>query len=465
MGVAAKDPEGRVKIALKGLSSGQDRERSDSIEALEALLDKPLAKLLLPMLDNRPEYERLAIGRKHFGLKDLTEHEFVEGCLNDASWVTIVMILECLAIWGNLDPYRSSIEKIAREDYGALVHTADHALKSSAGGHEEPLSCLIERINNIRKVDLFQNLTIGQLAAVAWQSEVVTFGPDEVLSSAERPLQGLQIVVAGEVNFCKVLADGSVSGPELHRIGSGDWFGAATMFGMKPPSAMIIKTVCDVLLIRLDRPTFQNLTHQYPALGLRVCEGLSKTVGLVMQDLKHTPLTIERDIADDERALNGSYCTTEEECSLVDRIFFLSHIDLFKELETKALTAIAMLGEEIRMSKGEQIKGTDADSQGLFLVMQGDVKLYREEQLFDHKGCGSYFGLPSLFGMDTDKFTAEAPEKATLIRILPDEFRACVMEHPIIAIRACEKLSQVQGSLLDKILSESNNTSHADHPV
>jgi len=464
MGVAAKDSEGRIKIALRGLNSGKERERSDSIEALESMLDKPLANLLLPMLDNRPEYERLAVGRKYFRLESLAEQEFVEGCLNDTSWVTIVMMLECLAIWGNIEPYRSAIEKIAKEDYGALAHTATHALHSAVGQHEEPLSCLIERINNIRKVDLFHDLTIGQLAAVAWKSEVLSFGPDEVIASADQPNQGLQMIVSGDISFLKVLADGSFAGSELQRIGAGDWFGAAVMFGMQPPAALIAKSLNDVLLIRLDRETFRNLTLQYPALGLQICKGLSKTVEVAMHELKDKPIPVERDIADDQRALGGSYCTTAEECSLVDRIFFLRHIDLFMQLETDALTAIAMLGEEVILKKGDQLKGSDVGSQGLFLILEGDIKFYRVEQLFDHKGPGRYFGLPTLFGMEASEFMIEAQGKTTLMRIPPEEFRACVMDHPIIAIKACERLSQVQGSLLENILKDSNDASPADNP-
>ena len=184
-----------------------------------------------------------------------------------------------------------------------------------------------------------------------------------------------------------------------------------------------------------------------------------------MNDQKHKPGAVERDIADDEQALAGSYCSTPEECSLVDRIFFLSHIDLFSQLEANALTALAMLGEEITLSKGGQLKESDVGSQGLFLIMEGDVKFYRDEELFDHKGPGRYFGLASLFGMKTDKYAVEAQENTTLIRIPPDEFRACVMEHPIIAIRACEKLSHIQGSLLDNILNDSDDASPADNPV
>lgn len=273
------------------------------------------------------------------------------------------------------------------------------------------------------------------------------------------------MVVRGEISFRKVLAGGTCNGPELHRIGAGDWFGVASMFGMKPPATLIAKTVDDVLLIRLDRQTFSNLIHQYPALGLQVCIGLSKSVGDVMNDQKHKRGAVERDIADDEQALAGSYCSTPEECSLVDRIFFLSHIDLFSQLEANALTALAMLGEEITLSKGGQIKGSDVGSQGLFLIMEGDVKFYRDEQLFDHKGPGRYFGLASLFNMKTDKYAVEAQENTTLMRIPPDEFRACVMEHPIIAIRACEKLSHIQGSLLDNILNDSDVASPADNPV
>ena len=163
--------------------------------------------------------------------------------------------------------------------------------------------------------------------------------------------------------------------------------------------------------------------------------------------------------------MNGSYCTTKGECSLVDRIFFLSHIDLFSQLETNALTAIAMIGEEITLQKGKQLKGSDVGSHGLFLILEGDVKFYRGKDLFDHKGPGRYFGLPTLFDMKVSEFTVEAQENSTLMCIPPDEFRACVMEHPVIAIRACEKLSQVQGNLLDNILNDSDDASPADIPV
>jgi CRP-like cAMP-binding protein len=124
-----------------------------------------------------------------------------------------------------------------------------------------------------------------------------------------------------------------------------------------------------------------------------------------------------------------------------------------------------MLGEEITFLKGDQLKGSDVGSQGLFLILEGDVKFYRDEHLYDHKGPGRYFGLATLFGMKADKFTVEAQEKTTLMRIPPDEFRACVMEHPIIAIMACEKLSQVQENLIDNILNDSDDASPADNPV
>ena len=97
-------------------------------------------------------------------------------------------------------------------------------------------------------------------------------------------------------------------------------------------------------------------------------------------------------------------------------------------------------------------------------ILEGDIKLYRGEQLYDHRGPGRYFGLTTLFGMEASEFMLEAQKKTTLMRIPPDEFRACVMDHPIIAIRACERLSQVQGSLLENILNDSDDASPADSP-
>jgi CRP-like cAMP-binding protein/HEAT repeat protein len=451
MGVAAKDPEGQVAITLRGLNSDKERDRSDSIEALETLLDKPLANLALPQLDNRPNAERLAIGRKLLGIVELSEAETIKACLNDPSWVTVIMTLECLATWKEVDRYRDTIENIAASDYGGVAHTAKHALHSADGIHEADLSCLIDRINNIRKVELFAGLTIGQLAAVAWQSDVEAFGPDQVVASAERPDRGLLMVVAGEITFQQVHKDAD-STRELHRIGAGDWFGAAIMFGMKPPASLVAKSVGEVLLIHLDRETFHSLANQYPGLALQVCNGLAKVVGDVLRDLKSAPRDPEVQKDTHTTTLEGSYCTSAEECSLVDRIFFLRQIDLFSQLDNASVTALAMIGEELALEKGDQVLGSDVGASGLFLIPHGDLSFHRGQELFDRKGPGGYFGLPTLFGMPVDDFVVTAEEKTRLIRIPPEEFRASVMDHPIIAIKACEKLSQLQGSLLDQVL-------------
>lgn len=451
--MAARDPEGRIAIALRGLQYGGAREKSDSIEALEALLDKSLLDLLLPMLDDRPQAERLAVGHKHLGLHPLSEEAAVTGSLADPNWVSVVMMLECLAIWGGIEPYRGRIEELIKQHFGAVVHTAEHALNSVAGVHEEALSCLIERINIIRKVDLFQKLTIGQLAAVAWQSEVEIHPPDQIVASAEQGSRGLLMIVKGEIVFLQVHSNGICSDHELKRIESGDWFGAAALFGMELPQTMVAKSVGETLLIRIERETFHALANQYPALALQVCIGLSKVLGEVFEDMKSQKHQTTLDSPPTEQP-PASYCATEGECSLVDYLFFLRRIDLFSNLDSEPLTALARGGKEIRLAEGEPLATGEGNPEGLYMVLEGRLDIYRAGEFFVSKRPGDYFGLPSLFGLKLADFRVKVLEKSLLLHISPTEFYASVMERPIIAIKACEKLSQVQGALVDELLRD-----------
>lgn len=464
--LAAKDPEGRISIALQGLKSGGVREQSDSIEALESLLDRSLLDLLLPMLDDRPQEERLAVGRRLLGLKALNDETAVTQSLADPNWVSVIMMLECLAIWGEVDRYRDRIKEIIDEHFGAVEHTAKHAFNSNDGTHEEALSCLIERINIIRKVDLFKDLTIGQLTAVAWQSEVETYSSGQVITSVEHSDRGLLLVVKGEVVFWQVYANDSCKDRELHRISEDEWFGAAIMFGMKPPPSMISRAAGETLLIRINRDEFHSLANQYPDIALQVCNGLSKAMSDVMSDLKSKPTRSPVTLLNDVEELDGSFCRIDGEYSLVDRIFFLRQINLFSQLENLPLTSLAVIGEEVPLAKGTSLKGSDPESIGLFMILEGKLSFYQGDQLYDRKDAGDYYGLATLFGLNVDDFTVKTEEKSLVLKISPEEFRASVLDHPIIAIRACERLSQVQGSLIDELL-ESENYCHcppADDP-
>jgi len=447
--LSSRDPEGRLAIALRGLQSGGARERSDSIEAIESLLDRQLLELLLPMRDERPEVERLAIGRRRLDLELPSAKDAIRTCLADANWVSVVMMLECLAIWGNIEPYRDQIKQLGEEHYGAVVHTAEHAIASAAGHHEEALSCLIERINIIRKVDLFGALTIGQLAAVAWQSEVETYADGEVIASAEQSGRGLLMVVSGEVVFLQQRNPGE---KELHRIGDGEWFGAAVMFGMTPPPSMIARSSGSTLLLRINRQDFQTLANQYPDIALGVCTGLAQVAGDVMAERKNRPAKPPTVPGSDQ--LLGSFCTSEGECTLVDRIFFLRQINLFSQLENEPLTALATIGEEIKLARGDRLLGSTPEAGALFLILEGELTFWQEETLYDRKGAGEYFGLATIFGLNVDDFTVVAEKPSTLLRISREDFHASVMDHPVIAIRACERLSQMQGNLIYELLEE-----------
>ncbi|TYO95848.1 ATP/ADP translocase [Geothermobacter ehrlichii] len=451
--LVARDENGQLETAWRALQSSELRQRQDGMEALESLLAPRLARLILPLLEETPDRKLYRLAHRHLGLRRGSEKSTFGHMLDDTDWVTVVLMLESLAGWKEVAGWRQTIEKLAAEGKAAVAHAARHALLAAEGTYEEDLSCLVDRIENIRHVDLFSELTTAQLAAAAWKSTVIRCADGEVIAGTERPHKGLLLTVEGEVAFVRTDPEAKGPGRELHRIGPGDWFGAAVMFGMPPKRMLAAVARGRTLLIQIDRETFHQLVLQNPELGLKIAKGLAKVVGDVLQGLNRPPRRIDDERGDDIYALQGSYCSSEDECSLYERMRLLRQIDLFVDLDNRPLTALAMVGREQTLKAGAELRENDLDGTGLFLVASGELIVARQRHPLQRKGPGSYFGLASLFELHIEGLVIRAETDSHLVRIPPEEFRASVLEHPVIAIKCCEALSRLQSRLLDEVLA------------
>lgn len=93
--LAAQDGSGRMHTITRSLSSSDKRQRANSLEAMDDILDKSLARLLTPLLDDMDVSECIAAGRRLFP-KELHEPAgwaLFDGLLVSRNWVTLVLTL------------------------------------------------------------------------------------------------------------------------------------------------------------------------------------------------------------------------------------------------------------------------------------------------------------------------------------------------------------------------------------
>ena len=93
--LVTQDRSGRMRTIWRGVSSTNSRQRSNSLEALDDLLDSSLSGIMIPLLEDLPLSQCLAIGRKKFQLPNFDSNPaaIYNHLLEKQNWVTVVLTL------------------------------------------------------------------------------------------------------------------------------------------------------------------------------------------------------------------------------------------------------------------------------------------------------------------------------------------------------------------------------------
>jgi hypothetical protein len=96
--LAAQDQSGRMQKITKSIFSSDQRKRSNSLEAMDDILDKSLVRLLTPLLDDMDVSARIAAGQRLFPneLQVSTGWALFDDLLGSRNWVTLVLALSLI---------------------------------------------------------------------------------------------------------------------------------------------------------------------------------------------------------------------------------------------------------------------------------------------------------------------------------------------------------------------------------
>jgi hypothetical protein len=282
--LAAQDRSGRMHRIARGIFSSDQRQRANSLEAMDDILDKKLVRMLMPLLEDMDADERLAAGRRLFpdAVQAHSTTGLYESLLDSRNWVTLALTL---ILAGQSEATALPVTRIEALTVHANAHVALAAgnLMANAittgnrSAEEEDMETttsipLTDRILHLKNIEIFSDLSVNELAAVAAVTEEAAFDEGEQVFREGDRGDTLYLVLEGNV---AVIKDCNLEKEiELDSIGAGDYFGEMALFGDDRRSATIrVKKASRFLT--LNKQELQEIVREYPQIALHVCRVLS----------------------------------------------------------------------------------------------------------------------------------------------------------------------------------------------
>ncbi|MFK5951777.1 MAG: Npt1/Npt2 family nucleotide transporter, partial [Desulfobacterium sp.] len=269
------DETGRMKTAWKGISSSDKKHNANATELLGDLLDRRLFDTMRPLLESPTPAVAVMEGRPFATIPefDTKGMDVYNRLVLSEDWVDVVMgldlslddpgLLEPEEFWETHDAFTShhiikEIEMIKHKK------TADIKGDKKTSGQEISLG---EKIMLLREIDIFFDLKVAELAAIAAVTEEVSYPPAQQVFKQEDVGNTVFMVISGLVEVVRELS------PEdrvvLDTISRGGAFGEMALLDDSPRSATI-QTVETSRFLILHKQAFNETVMEYPRIALQI---------------------------------------------------------------------------------------------------------------------------------------------------------------------------------------------------
>jgi hypothetical protein len=282
--LATQDRSGQMRIIWRGLSSSDTRQRSNSLEALEDALDRSLSRIMMPLVENLSPVQVLGSGRRFFPLTDFTSDKgsLFAHLLRKRDWVTVVLALHLLKefrlngiVAGIVRDLKGSENRHVRQ-IAALVLGGQPKDREKGFAVEQEIS-IPEKILHLKKIELFKDLSVSELAAVASVTGEAAYSPGQVIIKEGESGDTMYLILQGEVSVIK--GQGKDHEIELDRIEEGDYFGEMALFeDVERVRSATIRIEKEARLLVLHKQEFTEIVREYPQIALHICKELSHRI-------------------------------------------------------------------------------------------------------------------------------------------------------------------------------------------
>jgi CRP/FNR family cyclic AMP-dependent transcriptional regulator len=128
--------------------------------------------------------------------------------------------------------------------------------------------------------------------------------------------------------------------------------------------------------------------------------------------------------------------------STVEKVLFLKSIDLFSQIPGEDLAQIALISTEETRDTNEEIFAEGESGDALYLVLDGKVRVHREDRVIAELGERECFGEMAILDAAPRSATVTALADTNLLKISREDFQEIMSEKPEIANGIIKVLSR-----------------------
>ena len=140
-----------------------------------------------------------------------------------------------------------------------------------------------EKIVLLKGIELFESLSVGELAAIGSVVEEVDYPAGEIIIKEGDAGDTLFLMVKGEVSVIKDM--GERDEVEIDRMKDGEYFGEMALFEDTSRSVSI-RTEKPSAFMVLYKQEFKEIVREYPQIALEICKILSQRIRHLHQKIE-----------------------------------------------------------------------------------------------------------------------------------------------------------------------------------
>jgi ATP/ADP translocase len=295
--LATQDNSGHLRVVLRGLDSNDERLRSNAIEALEEVLGRSLSESMVPLLETTTPAERLSVGRRIYKLPMSlgSRNDIIEYFVSKDDWLVHYFMLLLGSRDEGLDLNQDAWQRLKQSANQYITHLA--GILDAAGGRYEAVkeadmqeaTNLTDKIVLLRGMEIFNGLTVNELAAIASLCDHEDYKPGQAVISEGEVGDTMYLVADGKVTVSKSADDGC--SVDLADMSKGDYFGEMALFDDSPRSATVTAKE-DTSCLVLHKREFNEAVREYPQVALQMCTELSRRLRDLHTKIQTMPVCI-----------------------------------------------------------------------------------------------------------------------------------------------------------------------------
>jgi CRP-like cAMP-binding protein len=240
----------------------------------------------------------------------------------------------------------------------------------------------LERLLYLKRVPMLSGLTGSYVAVIADAATERFFPKGAVLFREGEPVGSVHFVVEGALATFR-------RGVRVGRVGPGAGVGALAVFARDPIGSQVVADE-DTLTLELDADAVSELLEDhFPILHHILREMSRQAIDLVTRfRLDPTAGTAECPVDGPERG----------DIDLVNRIFFLRRMTVFRRSSITALAALAREMAQVRFEPGTVLFREGEPSPGIFLLRSGFLRATGSSGVSFRPGPGFPLGALEALG-------------------------------------------------------------------